>query len=95
MVYVDFMSALHKGTERDYLSRVNDPDFPKEFPFALLADSTDAPVDMGSVREFFAGLDRSDLEARMRDYAESKLSWRAKLSPVFDFVCDGDVRLAS
>ena len=29
MAYVDFMSALHKGTERDYLLRVNDPDFPK------------------------------------------------------------------
>jgi len=29
MAEVDFMSVLHKGTQRDYLARVNDPDFPK------------------------------------------------------------------
>lgn len=26
---IDLMSALHKKTQRDYLARVNDPDFPK------------------------------------------------------------------
>ena len=26
---VDFMSVLHKSTSRDYLARVNDPEFPK------------------------------------------------------------------
>lgn len=29
MPEVDFMSALHKSTHRDYLARVNDPEFPK------------------------------------------------------------------
>lgn len=29
MAYVDFMSPLHKATTRDYLARVNDPEFPK------------------------------------------------------------------
>ena len=29
MAYIDFMSPLHKSTQRDYLARVNDPDFPK------------------------------------------------------------------
>lgn len=29
MAYIDFMSALHKATTRDYLARVNDPEFPK------------------------------------------------------------------
>jgi len=29
MAEVDFMSMLHKSTERDYLARVNDPEFPK------------------------------------------------------------------
>ncbi len=29
MAYVDFMSVLHKSTKRDYLARVNDPDYPK------------------------------------------------------------------
>jgi protein-L-isoaspartate(D-aspartate) O-methyltransferase len=29
MAYIDFMSSLHKSTQRDYLARVNDTDFPK------------------------------------------------------------------
>jgi SAM-dependent methyltransferase len=29
MAYVDFLSAVHKSTTRDYLARVNDPEFPK------------------------------------------------------------------
>jgi len=29
MAEVDFMSVLHKSTSRDYLARVNDPEFPK------------------------------------------------------------------
>lgn len=29
MAYIDFMSVLHKSTQRDYLARVNDPDYPK------------------------------------------------------------------
>jgi len=29
MAEIDFMSVLHKSTKRDYLARVNEPDFPK------------------------------------------------------------------
>jgi SAM-dependent methyltransferase len=29
MAYIDFMSHVHKSTQRDYLARVNDPDYPK------------------------------------------------------------------
>ena len=29
MAEVDFMSVLHKSTQRDYLARVNDQEFPK------------------------------------------------------------------
>jgi SAM-dependent methyltransferase len=29
MSEIDFMSVLHKATQRDYLARVNDPEFPK------------------------------------------------------------------
>ena len=35
MAYVDLMSVLHKSTQRDYLARVNDPDFPKAKAAAL------------------------------------------------------------
>ncbi|MEM6750326.1 MAG: class I SAM-dependent methyltransferase [Planctomycetota bacterium] len=29
MAYIDFMSVNHKSTKRDYLARVNDPEYPK------------------------------------------------------------------
>lgn len=29
MAYIDFISAVHKKTKRDYLARVNDPQYPK------------------------------------------------------------------
>ena len=29
MAYTDFLSVVHKSTQRDYLGRVNDPEFPK------------------------------------------------------------------
>lgn len=29
MAYVDFLSVIHKATTRDYLARVNDPEYPK------------------------------------------------------------------
>lgn len=29
MAYIDFMSTIHKATKRDYLARVNDPEYPK------------------------------------------------------------------
>lgn len=35
MAYIDLMSAIHKSTTRDYLARVNDPDFPKAKAAAL------------------------------------------------------------
>ncbi len=35
MAYLDFMSAVHKSTSRDYLARVNDPEYPKAKAAAL------------------------------------------------------------
>ena len=32
---IDFLSAVHKSTQRDYLARVNDPEFPKAKAAAL------------------------------------------------------------
>jgi SAM-dependent methyltransferase len=29
MAYIDLMSPIHKSTQRDYLARVNDPEYPK------------------------------------------------------------------
>lgn len=35
MPEIDFMKVLHKSTKRDYIGRVNDPDFPKAKAAAL------------------------------------------------------------
>lgn len=35
MKYIDFLSAIHNSTKRDYLARVNDPEFPKAKAAAL------------------------------------------------------------
>jgi len=35
MAYVDFLSHNHKSTNRDYLARVNDPEYPKHFAATL------------------------------------------------------------
>lgn len=35
MAYIDFLSTLHKSTKRDYLARVNEPEFPKAKAAAL------------------------------------------------------------
>lgn len=35
MAYIDFLSVLHKTTQRDYLARVNDPEYPKAKAAAL------------------------------------------------------------
>ena len=35
MSYIDFMSVVHKATKRDYLARVNDPEYPKAKAAAL------------------------------------------------------------
>lgn len=35
MANLDFLSAVHKSTKRDYLTRVNDPEFPKAKAAAL------------------------------------------------------------
>ena len=40
MAYIDFISAVHKSTKRDYLARVNDPEYPKA-KAALLAKKWD------------------------------------------------------
>jgi ubiquinone/menaquinone biosynthesis C-methylase UbiE len=38
MAYIDFMSAVHKSTKRDYLARVNEPEYPKAKAAKLAKD---------------------------------------------------------
>ena len=46
MTEIDFMSELHKKTERDYLARVNDKEYPKA-KAAVLAKSMIMNIGMG------------------------------------------------
>ena len=54
MAEVDFMSVLHKSTQRDYLARVNDPDFPK-FKAAEIAKKFDFDYWDGDRRICYGG----------------------------------------
>lgn len=58
-----------------------DADFPDGSPFALQIPADDSPVDIAALVAFHAALPE-DTPARMRAYAETRLSWRAKLAPV-------------
>jgi len=50
-MYIDFLSSIHKSTSRDYLARVNDPEFPK----AIAADlAKNGVMIIGMVIEEFA-----------------------------------------
>ena len=51
---IDFMSSLHKSTKRDYLARVNDPEFPKE-KAAELAKDLDFEYWDGDRRIYYGG----------------------------------------
>ncbi len=53
-MYIDFLSSLHKSTERDYLGRVNDEDFPK-FKAAELAKKWDFDYWDGDRRICYGG----------------------------------------
>ena len=44
MAEIDFMGVLHKSTQRNYLARVNDPDFPKAK--AVVAKQFDLSIGM-------------------------------------------------
>ena len=55
MAYVDFISPLHTSTKRDYLARVNDPDYPKA-KAAELAFKWDVEYWDGDRRTGFGGM---------------------------------------
>lgn len=61
----------------------SDPDFDEGFPYCLRLESSEEPIVIESVVDFFR---RVTLDPRypmkMREYAESRLSWEARLAPV-------------
>lgn len=71
MAYIDFMSPLHKLTKRDYLARVNDPDYPKA-KSALLAKKWGYDYWDGDRRICYGGY--KYIPGRWRGVAESLIS---------------------
>lgn len=55
MAYIDFISPLHTSTKRDYLARVNDPEYPKA-KAAELALKWDVEYWDGDRRTGFGGM---------------------------------------
>ena len=55
MAYLDFISLVHKATTRDYLGRVNDPEFPKA-KAARLAKQWDKDYWDGDRRTGYGGM---------------------------------------
>ena len=81
MQYIDFMSSLHKSTKRDYLKRVNDPDFPK-YKASTLAKKFDFDYWDGDRRICYGGY--KYIEGRWIKVAEAlnkiyKLPEKAKI----------------
>lgn len=54
MKSIDFMSTLHKSSNRDYLARVNDPEYPKE-KAAVIAKNFDYDYWDGDKRICYGG----------------------------------------
>ena len=84
MIEIDFMSALHKSTKRDYLKRVNDPIYPKHRA-AVLAKKFDYDYWDGDRRVCYGGY--KYLEGRWEKVAKRmsefyKLPKKAKILDV-------------
>ncbi len=86
MAEIDFMSVLHKSTNRDYLARVNDKDFPKA-KAAVLAKKWDYDYWDGDRRINYGGY--RYMEGRWEKVVKEMLS-RYQLPPspkILDIGC--------
>jgi SAM-dependent methyltransferase len=70
MAYVDFLSVIHKSTSRDYLGRVNDPEYPKARA-ADLAKKWDLEYWDGDRRTGYGGM---KYDGRWRKVADAMAS---------------------
>jgi len=66
----------------------HDPDFPAGLPFVHHAPANDAALDIASIVAFHATLVRDDpnFATQMREYAETHLTWKAKLAPLVTYL---------
>lgn len=64
-----------------------DDDFKKDFPFALRVESTDSPINLDEVTDFYSGLlnEKPEYQVEMHKYAELYLSWKKKTDDLVNF----------
>ena len=70
-----------------------DPDFSERVQFIHRVPADDSPVDVAALVEFMSRLQNGDSEyaKEMRDYAEQRLTWKAKLTPVMRYLRTGEL----
>lgn len=68
-----------------------DPDFEGQFPFVFRVSADDSPTDIDALLQFMSELRgrNPDYPSEMRHYAESHLTWKAKLEPVVRYIRTG------
>jgi glycosyltransferase involved in cell wall biosynthesis len=70
-----------------------DPDFERDCPFVLHVSADEGPVDIAAFAQFMKELAERhpDYPSEMRRYAETHLTWKAKLEPVIQHIRTGEV----
>ena len=65
-----------------------DSDFPQSLNFVLRVPDDEDPLDIAAVIDFHTriGKDACRLAGEMRRYAESRLTWTAKLTPLVEYL---------
>ena len=73
-----------------FVFATHDPDFPPDLDFVLRVPSDESALDIASLIAFAKQMReaRSAVDTEMRHYAESHLSWEAKLEPVARYLVE-------
>jgi glycosyltransferase involved in cell wall biosynthesis len=95
--------GLHRSSSlkaREYCARgipfvlaSDDPDFPPRVRFVHRVPADESPVDVATLMDFVGRLraQHSGYATDMRNYAEERLTWKAKLEPVIHYLRTGEL----
>jgi len=84
--------------EREYCARgvpfvlaSDDPDFPEGIPFVHRVPADESPIDVAAMVAFVEELHarNPNCASEMREYAETRLTWKIKLQPVVHYLRTG------
>jgi glycosyltransferase involved in cell wall biosynthesis len=76
-----------------FLLASEDPDFPEGIPFVCNAPADESSIDVAAMVAFIEKLHARNpsFSSDMREYAETRLTWKAKLEPVIHYVRTGEI----